>query len=109
MADPILVVGGGLAGLAAAAAAARAGREVVLAERAHAPGGRAATHDEKGFLFNFGPHAFYNAGAGMRVVRELGIEPAGGIPGVSGSFALKDGCLHTLPGGFLSLVTTSLF
>jgi phytoene dehydrogenase-like protein len=45
----------------------------------------------------------------MDVLRKLGIEPAGGIPLGSGSFAIHRNRKHTLPSGILSLLTTSLF
>ena len=103
------VVGGGLGGLAAAALVARAGRTVALFERSGTLGGRADTHDHEGFLFNVGPHALYRAGEGLRVLASLGIRPQGGVPGVSGGYAVAGGRAHALPGGFLSLLTTSLF
>ncbi|HVN87810.1 MAG TPA: FAD-dependent oxidoreductase [Candidatus Binatia bacterium] len=105
----VVVVGGGLGGLAAATYLARAGRSVTLFEKARALGGRAATHVEDGFHFNLGPHALYRDGEGMKVLRELNVTFAGGIPAVAGSYAVDGGRKHTLPGGFVSLLTTSLF
>src|SRR3954463_11462676 len=87
----VAVVGGGLAGLAAAATAARAGRSVVLFEQASGPGGRARTRTEHGFSFNIGPHALYRKMEGLRVLRELGVEPSGTQPGLSGAYAIKGG------------------
>ena len=103
-----VVVGGGLAGLAAAAHLARAGREVVLLEKAAEVGGRARTRSMDGFDFNVGPHALYRTGAGIRVLRELGVPIAGGRPSASGGYALRAGMLHTLPAGLVSLLTTGL-
>lgn len=105
----VAVVGGGVGGLAAAALLAGAGKSVRLFEKAPRLGGRAITQDVGGFRFNLGPHALYRAGSGLRVLRRLGIEPRGGVPGVSGGFALRGGARHALPGGFLSLVSTGLF
>ncbi|HUI26375.1 MAG TPA: FAD-dependent oxidoreductase [Candidatus Kryptonia bacterium] len=104
-----VVVGGGLGGLAAAIYLARAGRSVTLFEKSRALGGRAATQVENGFHFNLGPHALYRSGAGVKVLRELNVSFSGGVPTVAGSYAIAGGKRHTLPGGFVSLLTTSLF
>lgn len=103
-----VVVGGGLAGLAASAFLARGGRSVILFEKSRALGGRAATHVKEGFHFNLGPHALFLGGAGARILRELGVESTGGFPPSRGSFAVRGGKKHALPGGFASLLTTSL-
>ncbi|MFY9554908.1 MAG: FAD-dependent oxidoreductase [Blastocatellia bacterium] len=105
----VIVIGGGVAGLAAATFLARSGHPVRLFEQSHAPGGRAQTKQQDGFYLNIGPHALYRGGAGIEVLRELGIEPRGRVPSVSGAFAVKDGVKHTFPAGAVSLLTTSLF
>lgn len=107
--DIAAVVGGGVAGLAAAALIARSGRTVRLFEQSHALGGRAQTRQCDGFYLNLGPHALYRGGPAIDVLRELGIEPRGSVPSVSGAFAVRDGVKHTFPAGTLSLLTTSLF
>ena len=104
----VAIVGGGLAGLTAASLLARGGRAVTVFERAPALGGRAVTHAKGDFRFNLGPHALYRTGAAARVLRELGVAYAGGVPSASGAFALARGGKHALPGGFVSLITTSL-
>jgi len=104
----VAVVGGGVAGLTTAAFAARAGHEVTIVERAGDLGGRAATQERDGFLLNQGPHALYRGGAGMEVLRELGITLRGRMPPVSGGLAIARGGLHALPGGVVSMLTTSL-
>ena len=43
------------------------------------------------------------------MLRELGVEPRGRVPAVSGAFAVKNGVKHTFPAGAVSLLTTSLF
>jgi phytoene dehydrogenase-like protein len=103
-----IVVGGGLAGLAAAALVARGGQRVSLHERSPQLGGRAITQEEKGFRLNLGPHALYRAGAGIGVLRRLGLEPAGGMPKPSGGHAVRGGVAHTLPAGPMSLLATGL-
>jgi len=104
----LVVVGGGLAGLVAATVAARSGLRVVLLDKADL-GGRAQTQVREGYSFNLGAHALYRGSVGMRVLRELGIDPRGSSPSVSGGFAVRDGVRHTLPGGLVSLLTTGLF
>src|SRR5436305_14252836 len=90
----VAVVGGGLAGLAAAATAARAGRSVVLFEQAPEPGGRARTRTEDGFAFNIGPHALYQGGLSLGVLRDLGVEPRAAQVGLGGSQVVKGGQLY---------------
>lgn len=105
----VAIIGGGMAGLAAATYLARSGRQVRLFEQSRALGGRAQTKQHDGFHFNIGPHALYRGGRGIQVLRELGVEPVGKVPSVSGAFAVRDGIKHTFPAGAISLLTTSLF
>ena len=104
-----IIIGGGVAGLAAATLIARNGKTVRLYEQSHLLGGRAQTRKQDGFYLNIGPHALYRGGRGIEVLRELGIDPRGKVPSVSGAFAIKDGAKHTFPAGVVSLLTTSLF
>lgn len=104
----VVVVGGGLAGLAAATYVARTGRSVVLFEKSRTLGGRAVTQVKDEFHFNLGPHALYRRGHGAQVLRELGVPFSGGTPNASGGYAVDNGVKHTLPGGFVSLLTTGL-
>jgi phytoene desaturase len=53
--ERVVVVGAGLGGLATALHLAGAGREVVLLEREHQPGGRAGRLEIDGFKFDTGP------------------------------------------------------
>jgi len=103
----VVVIGGGLAGLMAAAHLARAGKSVELVERAAELGGRARTQERGGFFFNQGAHALYAGGAAL-ALREMGVAVRGSLPPLSGGFALRDGRLHTLPVGTVSLLTTGL-
>ncbi len=104
----VIITGGGVAGLTAAALLARRGKDVRLIEQSHAVGGRARTKQQNGFYLNQGPHALYRAGRGIEILRELGIEPRGRVPAISGAFAVRDGVKQTLPTGFVSLLTTNL-
>ncbi len=93
----VAVIGGGLAGLAAAGFAARAGRSVILFEKAPQPGGRSTTHTTGGFHFNQGPHALYRGGEGMVVLNELGVKYSGTQASSDGSWALRNGGKFPLP------------
>lgn len=107
--NDVIIIGGGLAGLATAAYVARAGRSALVLERAQELGGRArTTRDNAGFALNFGPHALYAGGAGVRVLRELGVSFRGAFPSSSGLLGISGGALHKLPGGMLSLLSTDL-
>jgi phytoene dehydrogenase-like protein len=109
MNEKVIIVGGGLAGLTAANFLAKAGRQVVLFEKSHAVGGRAATTQKNGIHFNLGPHALYQGGPALDILRELGVEFRGRSPKVAGSLAVKNGRKHTLPGSLMTMLTTSLF
>jgi phytoene dehydrogenase-like protein len=89
----VVVVGGGLAGLTAAATAARHGRQVVVLDGREHVGGRARSEQSDGFTFNQGPHALYRAGAGMEVLRDLGVRPDGHTPSYRHAGAVVDGRL----------------
>jgi phytoene dehydrogenase-like protein len=104
----VAVVGAGLAGLTAAALLARAGRRVAVFERSDTIGGRAVTHVERGFHVNLGPHAWYTGGPGTKILASLGIPVPCRTPQPRGAFALHHDRLHTLPIGFVSLLTTDL-
>ena len=104
----VAIVGGGLAGLAVATYLARAGRSVTLFEKSRTIGGRATTYAKGDFRFNIGPHAVYRGGRGIEILKELGVEFSGGVPGASGGYAVENGVKHALPGGFMSLLTTGL-
>lgn len=73
----VIIIGGGMAGLAASVYLARAGKSVLLLEKAPALGGRASTTKKAGAMLNLGPHALYVNGPGAKVLRELGVQPQG--------------------------------
>jgi UDP-galactopyranose mutase len=62
----VVVVGGGISGLAFAFEAARAGRTVLVLERAEKPGGCLSTHRTAGgYWFELGAHTCYNSYVGF--------------------------------------------
>lgn len=109
---PVVIAGGGLAGMAAALYLARhlahSGQPVILYEQATSLGGRARTQEKAGFHFNQGPHALYRAGAGAKVLAELGIAYTGQQPPKAG-VAIHNDAIHPFPYTPLDVLTTSLF
>ena len=103
----VIVVGGGLAGLAAATYLARAGKAVTLFEKAANLGGRAATSNHEGYLFNRGIHALYTGGAAEEVFKDLGITYHAGSP--QAAFLLHDGRLYPFPASASTLLGNRLF
>jgi phytoene dehydrogenase-like protein len=101
-----VVVGAGLAGLSAAIVAARGGERVTLLDRAGAPGGRAMTTNEKGYLFNIGPHALYHGAEAM--LAELGVSVSGQHPPLSRTVAWRGGRRYRLPLNGASFLATGL-
>lgn len=103
----IAILGGGLAGLTAALYAARAGRSVILFEKASHLGGRAGTQETDGFYFNQGPHALYRAAHGRKILRELGIGYSGNRASYVGSWILLNGRPHVMPGSAESVMDST--
>src|SRR5262245_55492954 len=104
----VAVVGGGLAGLTAAAMLGRAGKSVVVYERANNLGGRAATQTVERFHFNLGPHALFRGGHAMRVLRSLGITIGEARVGTSGSTAVLGRRVYALPVDLMSILKSRL-
>lgn len=93
---PVVVIGGGVAGLVAALGARRHGAPVVLVEP-HPLGGRARTDRVEGFTFNRGPRALIGRGPAHRVLRPLGVDlRTGGRPAMAGATVHVDGALRPL-------------
>jgi phytoene dehydrogenase-like protein len=102
----VAVVGGGMAGLTAACYLARAGLGVTVFEKAPLLGGRAATREAEGFLFNRGIHALYTGGAASRVFGELGVAYGHGTP--KETFLLDGAELRPFPSGPSQFLRTDL-
>jgi phytoene dehydrogenase-like protein len=94
----VLIIGGGIAGLTAAAVLSRAGKRVIVFERASAAGGYAHTQVQDGFHLNLGPHALFISGEGAATLKELGIPIDGEKPSGPGIFLFNKGKLFPVPG-----------
>jgi prolycopene isomerase len=73
-APPVVVIGGGIAGLTAAAYLARAGVPVTVYEQHRLPGGYVSTFQREGFTFPAGLTSFCSNGIVFPILRELGLE-----------------------------------
>jgi len=93
----VAVIGGGPAGLAAAALAAQGGCSVVLLEGTKHYGGRSASTEADGAVFNLGAHALYRKGAAERVLERLGVRPHGKAPTMNISWLIdQDTAVSTM-------------
>lgn len=100
-ASKIVVIGGGVAGLVAAYELAKAGKPVVVLEKTDKFGGRAATVQKNGALFNLGSHALYRGGKADQIFREMGLKLGGGSPSMNVS-VLWNNKVQPLTGFILS-------
>lgn len=101
-----IIIGGGLAGLTASIYLARANRPVTLLEKADHLGGRAASQDHNGYIFNLGPHAVYEKTEGAQILHELNVPYTAGEP--SNVRAVSHDKTHDYPSGPRTLLGTSL-
>ncbi|MCD8498548.1 MAG: NAD(P)-binding protein [Clostridiales bacterium] len=74
MEHPILIIGGGMAGLTAAAYVSQADRKVILFEKQDKVGGLVNSFDYNGFTFDGGIRAIENSGIVTPMLRQLGLE-----------------------------------
>lgn len=102
----VVVIGGGMAGLSTACYLARAGVPVTLFEKGANLGGRAATKNHDGYLFNRGIHAIYTGGATSEVLQDLGITYNYGSP--KETFLLHQGQIYPFPASMFSLLRSRL-
>jgi oxygen-dependent protoporphyrinogen oxidase len=99
--EPIVVVGGGIAGLAAARRLVQTGVPVILVERDARLGGKILTEQHEGFIVEGGPDAFLATKLhGRALCEELGLELVGSNQKIRRAFVMRKGRLHPLPEGF---------
>jgi phytoene dehydrogenase-like protein len=72
--DPVIVVGGGIAGLTAAAFIAKAQVPVLLFEKEEKTGGLVNSFERNGYVFDGGIRAIEDSGIIFPMLRQLGIE-----------------------------------
>jgi phytoene dehydrogenase-like protein len=102
----VVIVGGGMAGLTAACYLACSGVAVMLFEKSANLGGRAATQNHEGYLFNRGIHAIYTGGATSEVLQDLGITYSYGSP--KETFLLLQGQIFPFPASVSTLLKSRL-
>jgi phytoene dehydrogenase-like protein len=103
----VIIIGAGIAGLTSAIYLAKEGLNVMVFEQSSSVGGRARTSLLDGFHLNQGPHALYLAGAGVKILKELGIRYTGNSP-PSPSYLVKNDILYPQILGLSSILTTKL-
>jgi oxygen-dependent protoporphyrinogen oxidase len=96
---PVVVAGGGVAGLATAYELHRRGIPVRVVERAHRAGGVVLTEHVEGFTFDAGPDALLiQKPAAIQLCREIGLgDRLFTTSKPRSAFILRDGILHPLP------------
>jgi protoporphyrinogen/coproporphyrinogen III oxidase len=106
---PVVVVGGGIAGLTAAHVLATRGQPFLLLEASDHWGGVVRTVQEDGFLFETGPDAMLTTKPdGIALVRALGLAdrvvPTN--PHLRTVYVVRRGALHPMPEGMILGVPT---
>ena len=109
--SPVVVVGGGIAGLAAAFTLHERGRPFVLLEAGDRLGGVIQTERRQGFLLEAGPDSLLvQKPAGVALCRAVGLEdrllPTNRL--VRTVYVLHRGRLHPLPEGMMLTVPTRI-
>ncbi|WP_309495581.1 NAD(P)/FAD-dependent oxidoreductase [Mechercharimyces sp. CAU 1602] len=102
----VAIIGGGLSGLTAAQYLAQSGLNVLILEKGERLGGRAQTQVRAGAHFNLGPHAFYHRGEGLKILKELGLQPQGGSPALDGKIVFQKK-MYSLPASPTSVLATT--
>jgi oxygen-dependent protoporphyrinogen oxidase len=100
---PVIVVGGGIAGLVFARDVARGGRRVMVLEASERPGGQLSKHTVGGIELDAGAEAFATRGGTVAALAaELGLEDRIVSPSSAGAW------LYTASGRSLPLPATSI-
>ena len=105
-----IVAGGGLAGLSASIELALHGHSVTICEQSKGLGGRAATHSQRGYAMNMGPHGFYRAGVMKAQFDAWGIAVRGKPPlGRGATYLIAKGGTYDFPGNAIGLLRCRAF
>lgn len=106
---PVIVVGGGLAGLSAAHTVRALGRPVVLLEATARVGGRIRTLREGPWIAEAGPHLFGGMSAeALALFNQLGVQRCEPAPGADRRFLVHRGDLVAVPGSTSEMLGTPL-
>lgn len=111
MAEPFVIIGGGITGLSAAYEFSRAGVRSVLIEAQPRLGGVIETSRESGCVLEGGPDSFLSAKpAAAELIRELGLgeELIGSNDQSRITYVVKGGRLCPLPDGLMMMVPTRI-
>jgi phytoene dehydrogenase-like protein len=103
----VVVIGGGVAGLTASIYLAKAGKSVVVVEKGSKLGGRASTEVKDDCFINLGAHGLYKKGNGIKILRELGIDPRGKGPSLKGTLTQHHKS-YRLPVNLLDILNNKL-
>lgn len=83
----VVIIGAGVAGLTASIYLAKAGKSVLLLDRASQIGGRAASTEMAAARVNLGPHALYRSA--LTILQEVGVKPQGASAKPPGQLLFK--------------------
>lgn len=92
-----IIIGAGIAGLTASIYLARAGKTVLVLDKALQAGGRGVSAILSGVRVNLGAHALYTSA--LPILEEVGVKPAGAAPKPPGLFVFQeaDGSSKSVP------------
>jgi oxygen-dependent protoporphyrinogen oxidase len=111
VANQVIVIGGGIAGLSCTWRLYQAGVDVVILEAQTQAGGNVTTHKIDGFLIEQGPHTFMgSAGDIFTLAEEVGIadQIVATLDTAKKRFIARDGRLHPVFTGPWSFLTSRL-